>query len=86
MESDINEYRKNIKVYIQILSPQNSSMDNVKIDDDRKTILVRYAQELNKIGGKSDDPPNYWKFKTDGILNDMNQEEIFNKRIKPSLR
>lgn len=83
MEKIFKTYRKNVKVYIQILQSVPLSWDYVKIHEDFSTLYIRSAQDF--IKGNFHTMANYRMFETDGILYKMFQDEIFELCVKGTL-
>lgn len=69
------KYKRNCKVFVQIKPSIESSWDNVKILEDRKSIYVRYPQDFAKGNLKKEQ--NFWHFHTDGILYNSHPLEIY---------
>lgn len=80
MEKIFKSYKKNVKVYIQVLPAVPLSWDYVKIHEDFTTLYIRSTHDFSK--GNFHKAENYKMFETDGILYKMYQDEIFDLCVK----
>ncbi|XP_022207914.2 kinesin-like protein KIF9 isoform X2 [Nilaparvata lugens] len=67
---------ENLKFYVRILPCDDFDWDNIKIEDNNKTIYVRCLNDL-KIGRPCNVEPFFWCFKTDGVFYNTGQEDIY---------
>lgn len=80
MEKIFKSYKKNVKVYIQILPAVPVSWEYVKVHEDFTTLYIRSTHDFSK--GNDHKTENYKMFETDGILYKMYQDEIFDLCVK----
>ncbi|KAJ8928468.1 hypothetical protein NQ314_018973 [Rhamnusium bicolor] len=73
---------KNAKVFFRIFPLEKIRWDNLKIKD--QTVYMRNLLK-GSLGNKTEGPPKFWEFKTDGVFFNSNQEFVYTKVMEAVL-
>lgn len=74
---------ENITAYTQIVPSANPCWKDIKVCKNNKNVYVRSTQDFGK--GKNISIPNYYTFRSDGVLYKLNQDEIYDTVMPETL-